>query len=60
MEITEEITKKITKEIKEICKKELAAYSQPKFIEFRKELPQTLYKKIDFSKLEREEREKLL
>lgn len=58
IEITEEVTNEITKEIKEICKKELAVYSQPKFIEFRKELPQTLYKKIDFTKLEKEEREK--
>lgn len=42
----------ILKEIKQICKRELALYSQPKYFEFRDSLPQTLYKKIDFKALE--------
>lgn len=46
---------KIKKEIKELCKKELAAYSQPKEIEFRNDLPKTLYNKIDYKYLENEE-----
>ena len=41
-------------EIKLLCKKELALYSQPKEIEFRTELPKTLYNKIDYRKLEKE------
>lgn len=48
---------KIKREIKKLCKEELAAYSQVKEIEFRKSLPQTLYKKIDYRKLERMELE---
>ncbi len=58
IELTDSVKEEITKEIKQICKKELAAYSQPKFIEFRSSLPQTLYKKIDYKKLEKEESEK--
>ncbi|MEG1310312.1 MAG: AMP-binding protein [Bacilli bacterium] len=45
---------KIRKELKELCKKELALYSQPKEFEFRTELPKTLYGKVDFKKLEKE------
>lgn len=48
---------RIKKEIKELCKKELAAYSQPKEFEFREVLPKTLYNKIDYKKLEQEEKE---
>lgn len=49
---------KIKKEIKELCKRDLEAFSQPKEFEFRKELPKTLYNKIDFKLLEKEEKEK--
>jgi len=45
----------IKKEIKAICKSELAAYSQPKEIQFINELPKTLYNKIDYKLLEKEE-----
>ena len=48
---------KIANEIREMCKKELASYYKVKNIEFRKELPETLYKKIDYRKLERMEME---
>lgn len=51
-------TAKIKKEIRELCKKNLAAYSQPKEIEFREELPKTLYNKVDYKSLEKEEEEK--
>lgn len=51
-------TDKITKEIKVLCKENLALYSQPKYFEYRDELPKTLYNKIDFIKLEREEKNK--
>ena len=49
------LNNKIKREIKELCKKELAAYSQPKDFEFREKLPKTLYNKIDYKKLEQEE-----
>ncbi len=49
---------KIQAEIRLLCKKELAAYSQPKEIEFVTHLPETLYKKIDYKRLEQEEQEK--
>lgn len=49
---------KIKKEIKDLCKNELAVYSVPKDIEFRDELPKTLYNKIDYKSLEKEEEEK--
>lgn len=49
----------LKKELKELCGKHLAAYSIPKEFEFRKELPKTLYSKIDFKRLEKEELEKL-
>lgn len=45
-------------EIRLLCKKYLAAYSQPKEYEFRSELPKTLYKKIDYKLLEKEEEKK--
>lgn len=47
---------KIKKEIKELCRHKLALYSQPYEIEFVKFLPKTLYNKVDFKKLEQEER----
>ena len=46
---------KIKKEITEICKQDLAVYSVPKDIEFRDDLPKTLYNKIDYKSLEKEE-----
>ena len=49
---------KLKKELRELCKQELAAYSIPKEYEFRDELPKTLYGKIDFKRLEKEELEK--
>jgi len=49
---------RLRKELKELCKENLAIYSIPKEFEFRDSLPQTLYKKIDFKQLEKEETEK--
>jgi len=49
---------KIRNELKKLCKENLAAYSQPKEIEFRDDLPKTLYNKIDYRTLEKEEYEK--
>ena len=48
-------TAKLKKELKEMCKNELAIYSVPKEIEVRKEFPKTLYSKVDYKQLEREE-----
>ena len=45
---------KVLDEIKDICQKELSVYSIPKEYEFRKELPKTLYGKIDYKSLEKE------
>jgi len=50
---------KIKKEIKELCKKDLDAHSVPKEIEFKKDLPKTLYNKIDYKTLEKDERKKV-
>ncbi len=50
-----EPSNKIKKEIKEICQKELAIYSIPKEIEFKDNLPITLYNKINYKLLEEEE-----
>ena len=47
-------TKETKKEIKELCKKELDTHSIPREIEFRKDLPKTLYNKIDYKALEKE------
>lgn len=49
---------KLKKEIKELCKENLAVYSVPKEFEFRDSLPKTLMNKVDFKKLEKEEKEK--
>ena len=49
---------KIKNEIKELCKKELDTHSVPKEIEFRDDLPNTLYNKIDYKSLEKEEESK--
>ena len=45
----------IKNEIKALCKKELAVYSQVKDFEFRDDLPKTLYGKVDYKKIEKEE-----
>ena len=44
----------ILNEIKALCKKELSVYSQPKDYEFRDSLPKTLYGKVDYKLLEKE------
>ena len=49
---------KIEAEIRLLCKKNLAIYALPKSIEFRDDLPKTLYNKIDYKKLESENNEK--
>ena len=50
-----EPTAKIKKEIIDLCKESLSIYSLPKYYEFREELPKTLYGKIDYKTLEKEE-----
>ena len=50
---------KVKREIRDLCKEHLPVYSVPKDIEFREELPKTLYNKIDYKKLEQEELEKM-
>ena len=49
---------KLKKEILEMCKHDLAVYSVPKELEFRTDLPKTLYNKVDYKALEKEEAEK--
>ena len=49
---------RLKRELKELCKKELSVYSMPKEFEVRKEFPKTLYSKIDYKTLEKEEIEK--
>ena len=49
---------KLKRELKELCKEKLAVFSVPKEFEIRDEFPKTLYNKIDYKKLEREEMEK--
>ena len=49
---------KLKRELKDLCKRELAVYSIPKEFEFRDELPKTLYNKIDYRSLEKEEENK--
>ncbi len=50
--------KKVLSDIKELCSKELSVYSIPKEYEFRDNLPNTLYGKIDYKNLEKEEEAK--
>lgn len=47
---------KLKKELKEICKNELSVYAVPKEFEVRDEFPKTLYSKVDYKKLEEEEK----
>ena len=49
---------KVKREIRDLCKEHLPVYSVPKEIEFRSELPKTLYNKVNYKKLEEEEAEK--
>lgn len=49
---------KLQKELKELCKEKLAVFSVPKEIEVRDELPKTLYSKVDYKALEKEEESK--
>ena len=49
---------KIKKEIIDICKEKLSVYSLPKYYEFREELPKTLYGKVDYKELEKQEEKK--
>lgn len=52
-------TPQIKKEIIDLCKRNLAAYALPKDYEFRDSLPKTLYGKVDFKTLEKEEENKI-
>ncbi|MBQ9011327.1 MAG: AMP-binding protein [Bacilli bacterium] len=49
---------KIKHEIRELCKQELDTHSVPKEVEFKDDLPKTLYNKIDYKFLENEEQKK--
>ena len=49
---------KLKKELKEMCKNELSVYAVPKEFEVRDDFPKTLYSKVDYKQLEREEQEK--
>lgn len=51
-------TPKLKKELKDMCSQELSVYSVPKDFEVRDDFPKTLYSKIDYKQLEREELEK--
>ena len=53
-----EPTPKIKKEIVDLCKENLSVYAKPKYFEFRAELPKSLYGKINYKELEKEELEK--
>ena len=50
--------KQVIDDLKELCQKELSVYAQPKEFEFRDTLPKTLYNKVDYKTLEKEENEK--
>ena len=50
---------RLKKELKELCKEELSVYSIPKEFEVRKEFPKTLYSKVDYKALEKEEETKI-
>ena len=49
---------KLKRELKDMCKETLSVFSVPKEFEVRKEFPKTLYSKIDYKQLEKEELEK--
>ena len=50
-------TAKVKAEIKSLCRRELSVYAMPKDFEFRDDLPKTLYGKVDYRKIEKEENE---
>ena len=52
------LNKKLQKELQELCKNELAVFSVPKEFEVRETFPKTLYSKVDYQKLEDEEKNK--
>ena len=47
---------RVRHELIKLCKEKLSVYSQPKEYEFRDELPKTLMGKVDYKKLESEEK----
>ncbi len=49
---------KVEAELRLLCKENLPVFSYPKIYEFAEELPKTIYNKIDYKKLERDEEEK--
>ena len=49
---------KLKKELKDMCKEKLSVFSVPKEFEIRKEFPKTLYSKVDYKQLERDENSK--
>jgi long-chain acyl-CoA synthetase len=50
-------TAKVKAEIKSLCRRELSVYAMPKDFEFRSDLPKTLYGKVDYRAIEKEENE---
>lgn len=52
------LNKRLEKELKELCKNNLAVFSVPKEFEVKKSFPKTLYSKVDYKKLEEEEKGK--
>ena len=54
------LNSKLEKELSELCKHKLAVFSVPKEYEEREELPKTMYNKVDYKKLEKDEEEKRL
>ena len=49
---------KLKKELKDMCREKLAVFSVPKEFEIRDDFPKTLYSKVDYKQLEKEELEK--
>ena len=49
------LNKKLEKELSDACKNKLAVFSVPKEFEVRSELPKTMYNKVDYKTLEKEE-----
>ena len=52
-------SKEMEKELIHYCNENLIKWSCPREIEFNKQLPKTLVGKIDFKKLEKQEKERL-
>ena len=50
-------SKKLEEELREVCKKNLPRYSLPVEYEVRKALPKTMIGKVDFRKLQQENKE---